>query len=74
TSKLIMLDASHFLPFMQSQETAGYLNAFFDRHDQAGVAPETGYLNLSPVPDRHGANEALHRIADWVCVCLGGCS
>jgi len=66
TSKLIMLDASHFLPFMQSQETAGYLNAFFDRHDQAGVAPETGYLNLSPVPDRHGANEALHRIADWV--------
>ncbi len=66
TSKLVMLDASHFLPFMQANETAGYLNAFFDRHDQAGVTPEIGYLNLAPVPDRHGADGLLHKIADWI--------
>ncbi|MBV1929050.1 MAG: alpha/beta fold hydrolase [Gammaproteobacteria bacterium] len=66
SSKLVMLDASHFLPFMQAQETAGYLNAFFDRHDQAHVAPETGYLNLAPVPDRHGTDGLLHKIAGWI--------
>ncbi|PCI11044.1 hypothetical protein COB72_01725 [bacterium] len=66
SSKLVMLDASHFLPFMQATETAGYLNAFFDRHDEAGVAPETGYLNLAPVPDRHGADGLLHKIAGWI--------
>ncbi len=66
TSKLVMLDASHFLPFMQAQETAGYLNAFFDRHDLPGVAPETGYLNLAPVPDRQGTDSVLHHVAGWI--------
>lgn len=66
TSKLVMLDASHFLPFMQARETAGYLNAFFDRHDQEGVAPETGYLDLAPKPVRSGVDAALHWIGDQV--------
>ena len=66
SSKLVMLDASHFLPFQQAEETAGYLNAFFDRHDVAGVSPETGYLNLAPVRDRHGFDAVLHRVGQWV--------
>ncbi len=64
TSKLVMLDASHFLPFMQAQETAGYLNDFFAKHDQPGVIPDTGYLNLSPLPDRHGFDALLHQAGD----------
>ncbi len=60
TSQLVMLDASHFLPFTAPNETAEYLNAFFDRHDQPGVVPETGYVNLAPVPDRHGFDRLLH--------------
>ncbi len=66
TSRLVMLDASHFLPFMQTQDTAGYLNAFFDRHEQPGIAPQTDYLNLAPVPQRSGANAALHWVGDLI--------
>jgi pimeloyl-ACP methyl ester carboxylesterase len=66
SSKLVMLDASHFLPFMQAQETAGYLNAFFERHDVEGVEPETGYLNLAPLKDRHGFDRLLHMCGDWI--------
>ena len=66
TSKLIMLDASHFLPFLQAQKTADYLKAFFDRHDQPGVPPETGFVNLAPAPSRYGADALLHRAGDWV--------
>jgi pimeloyl-ACP methyl ester carboxylesterase len=66
TSKLVMLDASHFLPFLQAEETAGYLNAFFDRHDVPGVPPETDYLNLAPRKDRRGFDAMLHRFGEWV--------
>lgn len=66
TSKLVMLDASHFLPFMQAQETATHLNTFFTRHDQPAVAPETTYLNLAPIPTRQGFDAALHTLADWI--------
>jgi pimeloyl-ACP methyl ester carboxylesterase len=65
TSKLIMLDASHFLPFLQADETAGYLNAFFARHDEPGVEPETDYLNLAPRKDRSGFDALLHRLGEW---------
>ncbi|MBL4810308.1 MAG: alpha/beta fold hydrolase [Phycisphaerales bacterium] len=64
TSRLVMLDASHFLPLMQANETAGYLNDFFTRHDQPGVEPQTDYLNLAPVPTRYGSNAALHWIGN----------
>lgn len=60
TSKLIMLDASHFLPFMQAQETARYLNEFFARHDEPGIQPLTGYENHAPAPQRHGMDALLH--------------
>jgi len=60
TSKLVMLDASHFLPFLKAEETAGYLNEFFIRHDMPGIDPETDYLNLAPVPIRKGTDAVLH--------------
>ena len=44
TSRLVMLDAIHFLPFSQAGTTAGYLVEFFDRHDAPGVEPLTGAL------------------------------
>ncbi len=66
SAKLVMLDASHFLPFQQPDLAAKYLNEFFARHDQPGVAPETGCLDLAPVPDRHEFDALLHRVGDWV--------
>ncbi len=59
-SQLIMLDASHFMPFMQAEETAGYLNEFFARHDTPGTEPLTGYTNLAPAPNRRGMDALLH--------------
>ena len=56
TSKLVMLDASHFLPFMQVEETRDQLLAFFSRHDTPGVSPETGVVDLAPIPDRAGGD------------------
>tara|TARA_R110000737_G_scaffold2923_18_gene10034 strand:+ start:142109 stop:144628 length:2520 start_codon:yes stop_codon:yes gene_type:complete len=66
TSQLIMLDASHFLPFMQAEETAGYLNEFFARHDTPGIEPLTGTLDLAPVPVRYGTDAVLHWIGKTV--------
>lgn len=66
TSRLVMLDASHFLPFMQAQETAGYLNEFFERHDEPGVEPLTDTLDLAPVKVRYGADAVLHWIGRLV--------
>lgn len=66
SSRLVMMDASHFLPVMQVEQTAGFLNGFFDRHDVAGVAAETDYLNLAPVQARAGFDGLLHRVGEWV--------
>lgn len=37
-STLVMLDASHFIPFLQANEAAAVLVPFFARHDEPGVA------------------------------------
>jgi pimeloyl-ACP methyl ester carboxylesterase len=52
TSRLIMTEHSHFLPFLQPEETAAYLEPFFARHDAPGVPAETGVLDLAPMPER----------------------
>ncbi len=66
SSKLVMLDASHFLPFLQVETTRDALLAFFDRHDTPGVAPESDYVDLAPVPDRTGGDALLHRAGAWI--------
>jgi pimeloyl-ACP methyl ester carboxylesterase len=68
TSRLVMLDASHFLPFMQVEQTAGYMDAFFRRHDLPGVEPQTDAQILAPKrPGMFGAVGArLARVPrDW---------
>jgi pimeloyl-ACP methyl ester carboxylesterase len=65
-SQLVMLDASHFLPFLQVQTTRDQLLAFFQRHDAPGVAPEIGSIDLAPVPNRTGGDALLHRIGTGI--------
>ena len=54
TSRLVILRANHFLPFMQAHETATCLVPFLARHDTPGVEPLTTTEDLSEVPRRKG--------------------
>ena len=49
-SRLVMLDASHFIPFLQVEQAQKYLLPFLDRHDRPGVAPVGGEVILAPRP------------------------
>lgn len=52
-SRLVMLDAGHFLPmgepFGQARETASHLVPFLERHDEPGVPALTGAADFAPV-------------------------
>ncbi|MEZ6241963.1 MAG: alpha/beta fold hydrolase [Phycisphaerales bacterium] len=63
-SRLVMIDASHFIPFLQTEQAAPIMLAHFARHDTPGVAPLTGYENLDPRPERAG----IAALWDWVVV------
>lgn len=52
-SRLAVIDANHFIPFLQAREAADILNPFLARHDEPGVPPEPGRLWLAP-PDGGG--------------------
>ncbi|MCL4221222.1 MAG: alpha/beta fold hydrolase [Phycisphaerales bacterium] len=54
SSRLVMLDASHFLPFFQPQESASFILAHAQRHDTPGVQPLTDSENLAPRVERAG--------------------
>jgi pimeloyl-ACP methyl ester carboxylesterase len=47
-SRLVMLPASHFLPFMQAPQSGEHLVRFFARHDSAGVAALRQTADLAP--------------------------
>ncbi len=49
-SELIVMDANHFLPFMQAEETAGILERFFEEHDAPGKATAGTTTVLAPPP------------------------
>ncbi|MBO6513394.1 MAG: alpha/beta fold hydrolase [Phycisphaerales bacterium] len=66
TSRLVMLDAMHFIPMLQAEDAAGFLNPFFARHDQPGVDPKLGIIDLAPLPEREGFDRLLHALGDWV--------
>lgn len=66
TSKLVMIDASHFMPFMQVEQTRDILVPFFNRHDAPGVEPETDYVDLAPVPTRAGADAFVRVVGLWI--------
>lgn len=58
TSRLVMLDASHFLPFLQAKEASLHLAPFFARHDQPDVPPLRQSADLSPQERLFGLAEA----------------
>ena len=51
-SALVMLDASHFLPFKQASETAAQLTWFLTRHDDASAPALRFTADYAPKPDK----------------------
>ena len=47
-SRLVMLDASHFLPFMQVDEVTAHVTRFFERHEEQGVPALRQVADLAP--------------------------
>lgn len=75
SSRLVMLDASHFIPFLQVDEATPILEAHFDRHDAPGITPLTTYEDRSPRAARHGIarlvdnlGTRLHHTPWWVTI------
>lgn len=64
TSRLVMLDSDHFMPFAEPSLVASYLEPFFDRHDTPGVEPLTDELDLAPRPVRTGWRGPLEHSLD----------
>lgn len=48
TSRLVMLDASHFLPFIQPDQTADHVAPFLARHDGPAAPPVRQRADLAP--------------------------
>ena len=71
TSRLVVMDANHFLPFLQTEETTEHLTEFFGRHDAPGVAAESVVEDYSEGPTRvdeimEKPATALRRSPWWV--------
>lgn len=47
SSRLVIVPASHFMPFLQADQTAGLLAEHFTRHDEPGARPLTDRVDLS---------------------------
>ncbi|MBX3317870.1 MAG: alpha/beta fold hydrolase [Phycisphaeraceae bacterium] len=52
TSRLVVLDANHFLPFLQTEETTEHLTEFMGRHNRPGVTPSSEIVDFSAGPTR----------------------
>ena len=61
SSRLVMLDSDHFMPFAEPDLVASYLTPFFERHDTPGVEPQTNVLDLAPRPVRTGWRGLVER-------------
>lgn len=61
TSRLVMLDSDHFMPFLQPVETASIINDHLARHDDPGAEPLTTTENLAPLPDTATSLGAWYR-------------
>lgn len=49
-ARVVMMDANHFIPFLQADEAASILGWFFARHDTPGVPPKPELVDLAPHP------------------------
>lgn len=65
-SRLVMLDASHFIPFLQAEQASEHLNAHFARHDDPSVTVLNEDLILAEEPNRSGFDALLHAIGEWI--------
>ncbi|MCC6677721.1 MAG: alpha/beta fold hydrolase [Phycisphaerales bacterium] len=65
-SRLIMLDASHFLPFIQVEEAARHLNEFFREHDEPGRPARTDTLDLAPLGPARGIERWTRPGGEWL--------
>lgn len=66
TASLVMLDASHFLPVLQPEETAEHVNALLARHDRPGVPALTHAVDLAPGPELGPTARGLRSVARGV--------
>ncbi len=79
TSRLVMMDGMHFLPFLHPQATADEILAMAARHDALGVPPLTGYDDRAPVVQLLGPSGLVPRAGEsvrwwpwWVLVVIIG--
>ncbi len=64
TSKLVMTDDDHFMPFLAAEETAEHIAEFVRRFDDPGAEPERATVDLAPrVKPFGGIGEAA---LDWL--------
>lgn len=73
SSRLVMLDASHFIPFIrpQAREAARHLNQFFDRHDDPAASVERTAASYAPVSDvkkKVGPFQIAHDTPWWAII------
>lgn len=66
SSRLVMLDASHFLPFMQAEESAKYLSEFFAEHDEPGRPARTDVIDLAPVGPARDVEQWSRPAGRWL--------
>ncbi len=69
-SRLVMLDASHFIPFMQADEASALLLEHFARHDLPGAMARTDVVDLAPIPLAGMVERTLRAMPWWVLVLL----
>jgi pimeloyl-ACP methyl ester carboxylesterase len=77
SSRLVMMDAMHFLPFLHAQETADEILATAARHDVPGTPPLTGSDDRAPLVRLLGPSALVQRAGEavrwwpwWVLVVL----
>lgn len=69
-SRLVMLDASHFIPMLQGAEAAEFITEHAARHDTPGVAPLTTTLDLAPTTPPSIAERALRSTPWWALLAI----
>lgn len=69
-SRLVMLDASHFIPFMQADEASTVLLEHFKRHNTPGVMARTDVVDLAPAGLPGTVERTLRALPWWVLVVL----
>lgn len=65
-ARLVMLDATHFMPFLQPELSAEYITAHLDRHNTPNVPPRTDTLDRSSMSGLDRPPGLLHTLGAWI--------